>query len=286
MNPRGILRPTRERMQSFWAVVFWALSVMAPLWAAEKANIALSDGTVLKAARIVSIGKTSVAIVHEGGVVSVSPEEVPLDVLARAHMELPSPLRVGPTPQQPSSMAPPAEKEIVSNLRESRPEAPRTSPAANQAGPAERGPLAGEVKETRGWLKLLLSAAFDSPKTTIFVVGFVLCLALLIFAGQRPQSAHNATNAMAIIAAVVCLSSFVIYKLQNPPTEAERQAERSQNEYELLRGEWRQIEMRAAAAKERNDIKVVIALTADVESHNKRAAAWIAEKIELEKRRR
>ena len=63
---------------------------MAPLLGAEKANIVLSDGTVLKAARIVSIGKTSVAIVFEGGVASVSPEDLPLDVLARAHMELPS----------------------------------------------------------------------------------------------------------------------------------------------------------------------------------------------------
>jgi hypothetical protein len=65
-----------------------ALLAIAPLVAAEKQDIRLADGRTLEAARIVSIGKAQVSIVHAGGLMSVSAESVPLDVLARAHMAL------------------------------------------------------------------------------------------------------------------------------------------------------------------------------------------------------
>jgi hypothetical protein len=65
-------------------LVFLAMS----MFAAEPADIGLSDGRVLKAARIVSIGEKQVAIIHAGGMTGVPPELVPLEVLARAHMAL------------------------------------------------------------------------------------------------------------------------------------------------------------------------------------------------------
>ena len=65
-----------------------ALLVIASLVGAEKQDIHLTDGRVLKSARIISIEEKQVSIVHAGGVVGVSPEAVPLDVLARAHMAL------------------------------------------------------------------------------------------------------------------------------------------------------------------------------------------------------
>lgn len=64
------------------------LAVSAPLFAAEKANLALNDGRVLKAARIVSITGDKVSIVHSEGIISVAADSVPLDILARAHMAL------------------------------------------------------------------------------------------------------------------------------------------------------------------------------------------------------
>lgn len=56
-------------------------------FAAEKQDITLTDGRTFKAARIASIGD-EVSIVYAAGVVSVPADLVPLDVLARAHMEL------------------------------------------------------------------------------------------------------------------------------------------------------------------------------------------------------
>lgn len=64
------------------------LALALPLFAAEKADLTLNDGRVLKAARIVTIGEKQVMIVHAGGALGVPPETVPLDVLARAKMEL------------------------------------------------------------------------------------------------------------------------------------------------------------------------------------------------------
>ncbi len=69
--------------------LFLAALLAVPLFAAEKpANLTLNDGVVLKAARIVAIGKEQVTIVHEGGAHSTQTDNVPLDVLARAHMAL------------------------------------------------------------------------------------------------------------------------------------------------------------------------------------------------------
>lgn len=51
-------------------------------------EITLDDGTRLKNARIVSMGASTVSIVHEGGVATIPKEIVPLDTLARAHLEL------------------------------------------------------------------------------------------------------------------------------------------------------------------------------------------------------
>lgn len=56
--------------------------------AADKQDIALADGRTLKAARIVAIGQETVAITHAAGAATVATDVVPLDILARAHMEL------------------------------------------------------------------------------------------------------------------------------------------------------------------------------------------------------
>jgi hypothetical protein len=75
------LRVIKRSIQLFAAAAI-------PLFAANVTDISLTDGRVLKGARIVSIGEKQVAILHSGGMTGVPPELVPLDVLARAHMAL------------------------------------------------------------------------------------------------------------------------------------------------------------------------------------------------------
>jgi hypothetical protein len=58
------------------------------LGAAEKSDLTLETGRLLKAARIVGISNGQAMIVHQGGTETVPADDVPLDVLARAHMEL------------------------------------------------------------------------------------------------------------------------------------------------------------------------------------------------------
>lgn len=62
--------------------------LLTPAFAAEKTDLTLNDGSVLKAARIVTIAEDNITIVHEGGSITVPSVQVPLDALARAHMEL------------------------------------------------------------------------------------------------------------------------------------------------------------------------------------------------------
>jgi len=64
-------------------------SVVA-LVAAERADIELNDGRVLRGARVLVIGETQAQISHEGGIQSVPIDAVPLDILARAAMRLES----------------------------------------------------------------------------------------------------------------------------------------------------------------------------------------------------
>lgn len=54
----------------------------------ERQDIKLNTNEVLKSARIVAIGKETVTITHAAGVTAVPHDDVPLDVLARAHMRL------------------------------------------------------------------------------------------------------------------------------------------------------------------------------------------------------
>lgn len=59
-----------------------------PLVAAERADLKLKDGRVLKGARVVAIVEKTASIAHAGGLESVPIDDVPLDVLARAHIEI------------------------------------------------------------------------------------------------------------------------------------------------------------------------------------------------------
>ena len=54
--------------------------------ASEREDITLKDGTILRSARVVVVGKDQVQIVHSGGLVSYEINQVPLDVLARARI--------------------------------------------------------------------------------------------------------------------------------------------------------------------------------------------------------
>ncbi len=65
-----------------------ALLLAVTLVAAERTDIALKDGRVLKAARIVSIGDSTVTVSHAGGVLGVPIDLFPLDVLGRARVEI------------------------------------------------------------------------------------------------------------------------------------------------------------------------------------------------------
>lgn len=59
-----------------------------PLAAAEKADIILNDGKLLRGARIISINDAEVTIVYAGGMATFSPDLVPLEALARAMPEI------------------------------------------------------------------------------------------------------------------------------------------------------------------------------------------------------
>jgi hypothetical protein len=69
------------------AIALLALCIAA-VSAAETRDITLADGKVLRSARIVSIGSGSVTIVHGGGVITVGIDQVDLEIVARAKMEL------------------------------------------------------------------------------------------------------------------------------------------------------------------------------------------------------
>lgn len=66
-------------------LIFIIGCLVLPLRAAD---IPLADGRVLKNARIIVIGETEVMIAHSAGVTSAPADLIPLDTLARAHMEL------------------------------------------------------------------------------------------------------------------------------------------------------------------------------------------------------
>lgn len=69
------------------ACILFLLTV-ARIAASEPTDIKLSTGRTLTKARIVSIREENVSIVHASGAENFDASEVPLDVLARAHMEL------------------------------------------------------------------------------------------------------------------------------------------------------------------------------------------------------
>lgn len=69
-------------------VALGAIAVVGSSIAATATDLVLSDGRILKSARIVTIGDAKVSVVHAGGVENIDVELVPLDVLARAHMAL------------------------------------------------------------------------------------------------------------------------------------------------------------------------------------------------------
>ena len=76
-----------RRAYTRWGA-FIALLAPLSLTGGEPVDITLTDGRVLNRARIVNIGKETVAIVHAGGATNVPPDLVPLDILGRAHLEL------------------------------------------------------------------------------------------------------------------------------------------------------------------------------------------------------
>ena len=228
MNPRRLLSTAGERTRSVLSVLFWVVAFTAPLFGAEKANIGLSDGSVLKGARIVSVGENSVSILHEGGIISVASENVPLDVLARAHMEL-KPLTSSAearaaekakilVPQELRADAPP--REAVSQSTANDPA--KSTPGVNQAGPTEKGARdAIEVKESSGLSRGGFDAGVDSPQTIFFLVGAVLCLALVILAWAYGFFAENIGQRVVVVVIVTtCMSLFCIYLWQRPqPSE-------------------------------------------------------------------
>lgn len=82
----------------------FALVTTGPLHAASVAELVLNDGTKLADARIASIADERVMIVHPGGILTVHPDLVPLDALARAQMEIEA-RRNDPEQQQLEEMA-------------------------------------------------------------------------------------------------------------------------------------------------------------------------------------
>lgn len=81
--------------------------------AAEKSDLRLANGDVLKAARIVAIQGDTVTIVYAEGTRSAHAEDVPLDVLARAHMDLEAKKKAAANASKAPKTAPPdaAEKQ-------------------------------------------------------------------------------------------------------------------------------------------------------------------------------
>jgi hypothetical protein len=72
-------------------IFFLVASLALPLAAAEKVDITLNDGRVLKGARVVSIGEKSVTILHSGGVQNFATGLVPSEIVAGAITEAKKP---------------------------------------------------------------------------------------------------------------------------------------------------------------------------------------------------
>jgi len=205
---------------------------MAPPLGAEKANIVLSDGTVLKAARIVSIGKTSVAIVFEGGVASVSPEDLPLDVLARAHMELPSPTGVTARLGEPEKVT---ALETPGPLPFRLPRDPvssetyipeKASGSKIKSESAAGGKPSSDVHRTQGKesgsIQKAVGAAIDWPRTVMLVLSSVLCCALVLAyhgsdSGPITDIRHLACVVFGFGCASLVLGLFCVYQWERPP---------------------------------------------------------------------
>lgn len=65
-----------------------ALYCVSGAAAADRQTITLNSGKTFNSARIVAIGEKTATIAHEGGTAAVPKDDVPLDILARAHMRL------------------------------------------------------------------------------------------------------------------------------------------------------------------------------------------------------
>jgi hypothetical protein len=117
------------------------LILYLPLLAqSDREDITLNDGTVLAGARITAISDNSVSIQHSRGSTIVSAGQVPLDVLARAAIELRLvPKTVALVPQTPEATAQPSGGDTPA-----LPAPEKTAPAA-QMVEAKPGPVPAAI---------------------------------------------------------------------------------------------------------------------------------------------
>jgi hypothetical protein len=114
--------------------LFFSLPALAQ---SERTDLTLNDGTILEGARITAISDNQVSIQHTHGRITVPSGQVPLDVLARAAIEL----RLVPAPQTQIIQSPQGSTEAPDGLltagvpSQSRQDTPSTSNMNGTSGP-------------------------------------------------------------------------------------------------------------------------------------------------------
>lgn len=160
----------------------FAVLTSAVVFSATPSDLTLNDGRVLKGAKIVAIGDTHVSVIYAGGALSVHPDIVPLDALARASADLESKnaerkTQVKAITEREAAAKEKKQDEINTRLAEAKvrnaAEAQARSAAENEspsiaARPAQRASRNGASAEQR---LAALKAKFPARRTET-VVGY------------------------------------------------------------------------------------------------------------------
>ena len=275
-------------------------SSMASLSGAEKANIALRSGTVLKDAKIVIVGKTSVSIAHEDGVATVPREDVPVDVLARAHMKFLSPMG------QPARLREPEKVTAVEMVGPPSLQAPR-DPVSSETyipekasgskiesesvigGKTSSDVLRTQAKESGGTIQKAGGAAIDRPRTVILVLSSVLCCALVLaYHGSDTGPITDMRHLTRVVFRFGCtslvLGLFAVYLWERPPAPASA-SERTDlhSQYLALKAEEDRLRSKIYAARAVRDSSAIPALAREVDDLTRRIDALTAAKLRADR---
>ncbi len=175
-------------IQLFLAGIILYLPLLAQ---SDREDLTLNDGTILAGARITAISENSVSIQHSRGSAIVSAGQVPLDVLARAAIELRLvPQALALVPQTPEATAQPSGVG-VSPLAPSENSAPANPQADANSSPVSAKIPTGSPSDSKPTLRDSAPAPLQVPVKLVLASTAALGL-LLAAAGVLWVSRRNA----------------------------------------------------------------------------------------------